>query len=101
MRTSKTISVRLPVIEAEAIENAAREAGLSVNSYARSMLNRDRVDNSVALSLLHKQIESQREETASSLSDLRREISELRDLLKNYSSLTSQIISKLSQRQGG
>jgi predicted ribosome quality control (RQC) complex YloA/Tae2 family protein len=101
MRTSKTISVRLPVIEAESIEAAAREAGLSLNSYARSMLNRERVDNTVALSLLHKQIESQREEIGSDLSELRREIEGLRDMLKSYNSLSTQIIAKLSQRQGG
>jgi hypothetical protein len=84
----------MPLSEAEAVESAARESGLSINFYARSMLNREHVETSVAVSSLQKLVEAQREE----IQEARREIAELKEIVKRYNEISVQIISKLNSK---
>jgi uncharacterized protein YaaR (DUF327 family) len=91
---SKTISIRMPIVEANSVERSADEAGLTINSFVRSMLNREHVETSVAISALQKTIEAQREE----IQEARREIAELKELVKRYTEISVQIISKLNSK---
>jgi hypothetical protein len=91
---SKTISIRMPIVEANSVERSADEAGLTINSFVRSMLNREHVETSVAISALQKTIEAQREE----IQEARREIAELKEIVKRYNEISVQIISKLNSK---
>jgi hypothetical protein len=77
----------MPLSEAEAVESAARESGLSINFYARSMLNRERVETAVSISSLRDEVQ-----------EARREIAELKELVKRYNEISVQIISKLNSK---
>jgi hypothetical protein len=77
----------MPLSEAEAVESAARESGLSINFYARSMLNRERVETAVSISSLRDEVQ-----------ETRREIAELKELVKRYTEISVQIISKLNSK---
>jgi hypothetical protein len=77
----------MPLSEAEAVESAARESGLSINFYARSMLNSERVETAVSISSLRDEIQ-----------EARREIAELKEIVKRYNEISVQIISKLNSK---
>ena len=87
----------MPVGEAQQIEQRAKSSGLSVNSYARSLLNRERVDSAVAIALLHKLLEAQHTESLAIMDEQKRQIAELSERFDKLKSVLQQMIERAAK----
>jgi outer membrane murein-binding lipoprotein Lpp len=92
MQSSKVLSVRMPKVEIDELTQRARDAGLPIGTYARSVLHRERVDSAAAIAILHRLAQAQHEEVEAKIGKVQGQVETLNARFEKLLNLLKQMM---------